>query len=299
MGGETLVFGKGLLVRGDALIELDRYKFHELGRFDYPFNASYLQVEDTTVRIAPPARVRVVDEPCILLSQGGEAVWGHWLLDIWPRLVMALRAPMRARFILDADAAPWVAPMLGLAKIGPERIVWQAKGEETLLVRDLSVPSFPRWRSAISSWANLAWGLFPAEPEVFPQRLYVSRTRTGEGSSLVNHAEIEAMAERRGYTVVHPETLALGRQVALFAGATHVIGEAGSALHNTVFSPAGTRVGVMLSPVGVIRILQAGIGHARGQPTGFVFGDPAGDSRRIALPPSAAAQMFDALEAPA
>jgi len=298
MGGETLVFGKGLLVRGDALIELDRYRFHELGRFDYPFNASFLQVDETTVRVAPPARVRVVDEPCILLSQGGEAVWGHWLLDIWPRLVMALRAPVRARFILDADVAPWVEEMLRSANIGPDRILWQAKGEETLLVRDLYLPSFLRWRSAVSSWANLAWGLFPAASGVFPARLYISRTGTGAGSSLTNHAAVEALAERRGYTVVHPETLALGRQVALFAGATHVVGEAGSALHNTVFSPAGTRVGVMLSPVGFIRILQAGIGHARGQPTGFVFGEPAGDARRITLPPGAAAAMFDALEGP-
>lgn len=296
IGGETLVFGKGLLACGDALIEFDRYRFHELGRFDYPFNASFLQVDETTVRIAPPARVRVVDEPCILLSQGGEAVWGHWLLDLWPRLIMALRAPIRARIILDADAAPWVEAMLRLANIGPDRILWQAKGEETLLVRDLYLPSFLRWRSAVSSWANLAWGLFPADPDVFPARLYISRTRTGEGSSLTNHAEIEALAERRGYTVMHPETLSLGRQVALFAGATHVIGEAGSALHNTVFSPAGTRVGVMLSPVGFIRILQAGIGHARGQPTGFVFGEPAGDARRITLPPSEAERLFDVLD---
>jgi capsular polysaccharide biosynthesis protein len=296
MGGETLVFGKGLLVRDGALIELDRYTFHELGRFDYPFNASFLQVEATTIRIAPPARVRVVDEPCILISQGGEAVWGHWLLDLWPRLVMALRIPLRARIILDSDVAPWVEGMLRLAGIGPDRILWQAKGEETLLVRDLYLPSFLRWRSAVSRWANLAWGLFPADPEAFPARLYISRTGTGEGSSLTNHAEIEALAERRGYTVVRPESLSLGRQVALFAGATHVIGEAGSALHNTVFSPAGTRVGVMLSPSGFIRILQAGIGHVRGQPTGFVFGEPAGDSRRIALRPSEAARMFDALD---
>lgn len=296
MGGGTLMFGKGLLVRGDALIELDRYKFHELGRFDYPFNAGFLDPEETTVRIAPPSHVRVIDEPCILLSQGGEAVWGHWLLDLWPRLIMALGAPVRARIVLDADVAPWVGEMLRLAGIGPDRILWQDKGRETLFARDVYVPSFLRWRSAISPLANLAWGLFPAEPETFPARLYISRTRTGAGSSLTNHAEIEALAVRRGYAVVHPETLSLGRQVALFAGATHVLGEAGSALHNTVFSPAGARVGVMLSPVGFIRILQAGIGHVRAQPTGFAFGEPAGDARRITMPVETATRMLDALD---
>jgi hypothetical protein len=296
LSGETLIFGKGLLVRDDTLIELDRYKFHELGRLDYPFNASFLRLDETTARIAPPARVRVVDEPCILLSQGGEAVWGHWLLDLWPRLVMALGAPVRPRIVLDADVAPWVEAMLRVAGIGPDRILWQQKGEETLLARDLYIPSFLRWRAAVSPWANLAWGLFPADPATFPARLYLSRARTGGGSSLVNHMEIEALAVRRGYTVVHPETLPFGQQVALFAGATHVIGEAGSALHDTVFSPAGTRVGVMLSPVGFIRILQAGIGHARAQPTGFAFGEPAGDARRITMPADVAAQLFDALD---
>lgn len=297
MGGATLIFGKGLLVRDDALIELDRYRFHELGRPDYPFNAGFLQLDGANARIAPPARVRVVDEPCILLSQGGEAVWGHWLLDLWPRLIMALGAPLRVRIVLDADAAPWVEGMLRLAGIGPDRILWQDKGRETLLARDVYVPGFLRWRSAVSPSANLAWNLFPAAPGTGPERLYVSRARTASGSSLTNDAAIEALAVRRGYTVVHPEALALDRQVALFAGATHVIGEAGSALHNTVFSPAGTRVGVMLSPVGFIRILQAGIGHVRAQPTGFAFGEPAGDARRITMPASLAADMLDALEA--
>ncbi|WP_156368984.1 glycosyltransferase 61 family protein [Methylobacterium sp. Leaf100] len=297
MGGGTHIFGKGLLVRDDALIELDRYGFHELGRFDYPFNAGFLQLDGTMARIAPPARVRVIDEPCILLSQGGEAVWGHWLLDLWPRLIMALSAPMRVRIILDADVAPWVAGMLRNAGIGPDRVIWHDKGRETLLADDVYVPGFLRWRSAVSPWVNLAWNLFPAAPGAGPQRLYVSRTRTGEGSSLSNAAEIEAMAVRRGYTLVHPESLPLDRQVALFAGATHVVGEAGSALHNTAFSPAGTRVGVMLSPTGFIRILQAGIGHVRAQPTGFAFGDPAGDARRITMPGALATELLDAMDA--
>jgi O-antigen biosynthesis protein WbqL len=50
-----------------------------------------------------------------------------------------------------------------------------------------------------------------------------------------------------GFVEIFPETLAWDEQLALFAQAKFIIGDFGSALHNTVFTPAQTKVLVILA----------------------------------------------------
>ena len=59
---------------------------------------------------------------------------------------------------------------------------------------------------------------------------------------------MEACAADRGFEIVCPEELSLEEQVALFAGTGLVIGEYGSGLHNTLFSPPRTIVGSVRYP---------------------------------------------------
>ncbi|MBV9078776.1 MAG: glycosyltransferase family 61 protein, partial [Methylobacteriaceae bacterium] len=204
--GETRIFGKGLFLRADnRVVLLPRFEFNELGRLDYPANAFSLERQEGEAWIArPPERLHRVEEPCLYVAQGGEGIWGHWLVDIFPRLVMGLGIPAPFKVVIDADTPAWCLHFLAMAGIDRSRVIRHDKFRTTLVVRDLYVPSFLRYGNAFSPLANLAWGLAPVSPAPPSLRLYLSRSRAGRDASLLTAPEIEAVARRRGYRIVHP-----------------------------------------------------------------------------------------------
>lgn len=298
--GETRIFGKGLFLRAGEVVLLPRFEFCELGRLDYPVHRLSLVPRDggregeMTARM--PGPLRHVEGPCLYLAQGGETVWGHWLVDMLPRLILGLAVPSRLRVVIDADTPSWAADMLAIAGIDRSRIVRHDKFRTALVVQDLYVPSFLRYGDAFSPLVDLAWGLLPASPEAADRRLYVSRSRGPGGSTLANAPEVEAAVRARGYRVVHAERLGVAAKSRLFSRASHVLGEYGSGMHNTVFSRAGTRVAVLQS-VASPTYVQAGIGVRRGQPTGFAFGPSTDGARGFTLPLPILHETLDRLDA--
>jgi capsular polysaccharide biosynthesis protein len=53
----------------------------------------------------------------------------------------------------------------------------------------------------------------------------------------------ESIAELHGYEVIYPEQHQLHDQISMFAAARVIVGEFGSALHNSVFCGPGTVIG--------------------------------------------------------
>ena len=73
------------------------------------------------------------------------------------------------------------------------------------------------------------------------RRLFVDRS-AARGRTLVNRAEIVALMERRGFEVIDPEQYSPRQQIVRFARAKVVVGLAGAAMTNTIFSPPGARI---------------------------------------------------------
>lgn len=59
---------------------------------------------------------------------------------------------------------------------------------------------------------------------------------------MVGEAAFEKALIARGFTIVRPETMSAGQQVALMRDAEIVVGASGAALANAVFLPKGARV---------------------------------------------------------
>ncbi len=76
-----------------------------------------------------------------------------------------------------------------------------------------------------------------AEPRDRPKRLFLSRSRlkddprAGDGMDL-----LDALFERKGFAVIHPQDHPLAEQAALLQGATHVAGSVGSQVHLCAFA---------------------------------------------------------------
>ncbi len=68
-------------------------------------------------------------------------------------------------------------------------------------------------------------------------------------AKLVNAAEIEAVAEEHGFTVVYPDELTFVEQVNVVASAERILAPEGSALFLCYFAPPGTKVLVLENAV--------------------------------------------------
>jgi capsular polysaccharide biosynthesis protein len=110
-----------------------------------------------------------------------------------------------------------------------------------------------------------------------------------------NRPAIEAIAERAGFTLVQPEKLSMPAQLALFETATMIVGEYGSALHNSIFAEPGTIICALRGNSRHPGFIQSGIGTVLGQETGYVFGNTAGQEvdQRFDIDPAAFSRALE------
>jgi capsular polysaccharide biosynthesis protein len=101
-----------------------------------------------------------------------------------------------------------------------------------------------------------------------PKRgLYLTRQVPSYYRRLSNKEEIESIASSFGLELISPETLPISEQIKLFSECAFAVGEYGSVLHNTLFSPLGIRV-LALNWMGGV---QSKISQLRKQSVGYLL----------------------------
>jgi len=176
-------------------------------------------------------------------------VWGHWLTEIYPKLflIKALaKIGVSAPILLPKTAPGYVADIIGQTLPGQE-IVFYDPVLESVRVRRALLPHMLNRQYVFHDFllAGLDGEALAAPRWGEPGKLFVSRRNlkdTGSYRRMLNHDEIEDIAETIGLQPISPEQLSWSDQISAFANASVVVGEFGSGLHNTLFSPAQTKV---------------------------------------------------------
>jgi hypothetical protein len=188
-----------------------------------------------------------------LQSQSGRLFWcgpltshfGHQIADFSSRVLLASLDP-RAGSLLWVpwqaasrwqELLPWQRSLLTYLNPGKKPHVFAA---EPLWARELTVvPQQARMRAApsLAHLEALCW----CEQTIQPLKarvVYVSRTRFAACSTpetlkgaFAGERLFEQLLEERGVVVVHPETLSLEQQLAVYLGADALIVAEGSAQH--------------------------------------------------------------------
>ena len=238
------IYGSGILTRSRAVITSET-----LGLTRQDTTADYwrspLQADgDGRLSLSRPLRPLQVDEPAFLLSQGGDEIYGHWLLDLipktgwrhrhraaWTAWIVSTRAPKQAIGLLERQ---------GIAR---QSLVFYDPLQEYVQCRDLWFSTLPRHGTALH---------LPAIQGVFPvfqchttvrQKYFLSRAQwPNPYKRCHNRPAVEALFRDAGYQIIHPQQLTEKEQITLYATASHLAGEYGSALHNSVFCPVGTEI---------------------------------------------------------
>ncbi|WP_246153910.1 glycosyltransferase family 61 protein [Methylobacterium oryzihabitans] len=194
--------------------------------------------------------------PAILLNSISRWVYGHWLLDIWPRcwsarLVLGKHFS-RYKVLVPQDSPAYAFDVLhDVLGVGPQQVVRYDADTHAVTSPSLIAPSLlhnsyclhPQFAGFVTHMKRH----FRIAAGRRERRIFLSRKQYRAGSRsvrrmLAGEADIEALFVSRGFEIVRPEDLGFGQQIALFDDARIVAGEGGSALHNTVFSGPGTVV---------------------------------------------------------
>ena len=141
------------------------------------------------------------------------------------------------------------------------------RGTEELVLAKACLPSFAHNGEYVlhSFMPRFYDRILPRKISNTPRRICISRRNMEAGTRgawriFETRALFEEIAASRGYEIICPEELDFAKQIALFASASHIVGEHGSGMHSALFAPTGTIVGC----IGFSNAIQFLIGAERG-----------------------------------
>lgn len=253
------VSGNGLLWSGDELIVLD--DIMPVYWRDLLSGHSAQSTPESDVNLP----TRTIKEPCICGIGWGANIYGHVLLEIIPRILLALdctrQLAQRPKVLLRADAPEWLLAMLVAAEIDRHLIEWfDPKSERVLLEHGI----FPANLGITHPHMATLFDKIDKDHAI-PLRAgthYLTRKAFANRRACLNEPELEYIAASEfGASIVAPEDIPWIDQVRLFRSANAVVGLTGSALHTSVASDSR----VTIASIGAINRMQSAIGNLRGQ----------------------------------
>jgi capsular polysaccharide biosynthesis protein len=184
-------------------------------------------------------RVSIMDGPLVLCKKRGTNNYGHFLIEMFTKAVLASREITGAAlsFLVSDELSPLSKVMMDafeLAALGQNAVV--NAGRNPVFVRELIVVdglsqhgSFmsPLIMECLDELANKV-------PAGHIKKIYVTR-HGAQYRKARNEDLIVAQLEKRGFTVLDPGTMTLSEQISAFKGATTIIGISGAAMTNICF----------------------------------------------------------------
>lgn len=222
----------------------------------------------------------------ILVSGRNDANWYHWIVEYLPRvlsipssigqdvpLLVSDRVPgsgldvlralsTRPVITVDAECSSRVGVLHTLAPVTQVLDTTSTPWREGIA---LDAPSLKRMAEALVVAADAA------DLHAY-RRVFLSRRSKHRG--LVNEAQLELIARRRGLEVVDPSTLDWREQVRLFRSARLVVGAGGAVMANYLFMSPGARAVALTSEALSNFILPAAIAQVSGVTFTSILGTP-------------------------
>lgn len=289
------LFGYGLIVDSKGFLIARAHNFPSIGRFDLPNNLKLLISHGNEFRTIPDIKFRVIKDDVAIISQAGQGVYGHWLVDILPRIGLMESVGFKGKFVLYEPIPDFAKQLLELFNIPLSRIVTYQPRTEGLVFTKAFIPSSLRFKGAFSKKMLHSIERFSKTKALAGGRkIFISRSKYKKNQIVTNRKEIEAIAIRHGFEIVYPEKLTISQQFSLFGSARILAGEYGSGMHNSIFCNSSCKVLVFQSKTTPV-FLQAGLSDVIGQPIGYVFGKSEGENRVFSIDSENAEYAFSQL----
>lgn len=200
--------------------------------------------------------------------------FGHFLTEVLPRLWAAEFLDLGGMQLLmkERHFQLWMLEYLRAFGFGPDRLTLfrdPVQCEELVIARQGCV--LGGYFHPLAQPLSRRLAEFHGGPADGPRRIYLSRRGVSQ-RRLVNEEQIEAIAQRAGFTPIRPETLPVGEQIRLFAGATHLVWPVGSNGYNALFARCDPRK-LVLRPATFRNRVDVNLNAAIGGEVSFVEGE--------------------------
>jgi hypothetical protein len=189
----------------------------------------------------------------VSLSTDGHNNFYHWMLDLLPKLFIALAAGLgKATFYVGAST-PFQKQTLDLLGIPLGRVI-DCNEVRFLQADELIVPFlgdahppnvFDAAKCRLLAEVFSSRFIATTSSEKLPSRFVISRGKT-RSRRVVNQPELLARLQPLGFHPVYLEDLSLQEQITLFAQAEGIVASTGAALVNLVHARPGTPVAILM-----------------------------------------------------
>ena len=264
--GDLTVSGIGHLWLGDKLIiepELMPPYWRRLV-FENPKS-------DPGAEVNLPARE--IDDACISAIGWGFDIYGHFIIEMLPRLLSALRLCQadgrKPKILLRSDSASWLKSIIReFLPVEKDCIVFFDPKRERVRLRQGIYPTYPYFgqgfhpmtKDLMDSIPGIPSKTGPKEGHYFISRSLVPNVK-GRRMCTNEPTLVEIAKTEFGVIPISPETLSWTEQIKLFRSAKSVTGLSGSALHTSIFAENDLIVGC----IGLVNSVQTHIAGLRQQ----------------------------------
>ncbi len=211
--------------------------------------------------------VREIEEPCISAIGWGFDIYGHFIIEMLPRLLAALKIcqadGIKPKILLRSDSASWLKSIIRQYITGDKDcIIFFDPKRERVKLRQGIYPTYPYFGQGFHPMTKDLIDSIPGLPPQETSRkghYFISRSLVpsvkGRRMCTNEEALIDIAKTEFGIVAVSPETLTWAEQINLFRSAKSVIGLSGSALHTSIF--AGEEL--LIGSIGLVNAVQTHI----------------------------------------
>jgi len=191
-----------------------------------------------------------MDRPVLMIEQPGLFNYGHWLVEMFPKVWPLLEDIVSGNIGICIPAQYRNSKIINgtLSHIGvfDKSIDWvdihRYPDILTKVRRALYISPLSMHPGYISPWSvDVVNRLASDIPAGFQNKIFVSR-KDATVRHLTNEDEVYAALEPLGYVRVFVGGMSFAEQVKCFKGASEIVGVYGASLTNTIFCEPGTKV---------------------------------------------------------
>ena len=276
------IIGNGAVVDADdQLLFSKKLTFDKVGPGKVKAFRCGELIDEKTVRLADDKVIKKVPQAVINIMMPGMYIYGHWLIDLLPKLYLLQQQLnfSKCKIALPHDIPSYALDFLKMIGLDESMVLYFDPANEILECKVVILPT--KCRIIDGSWLAPYVGTMYDEiasrigvtDNNLPKRLYLSRRRLKKQfRKLVNREEVSEMILSYGFTEIFPEDYSLEEQLKLYKNAELMVGEFGSALHNSLFSSKDLKV-ISLQSSHIPLLVQWGICNIKGQSCSLIFGE--------------------------
>lgn len=216
---------------------------------DAPHTLTFQEIRDLT----PGEMIPRIDSEAAFIFKHGKSNYGHLLVDILPKLENLIAANVTGIPLIVPSIQPPLDTLfreiiqLAYASDYPlyEMRAPLVQAKHLIIPGPVSNHNEKKQKSStVLRFVQRIIDRLDLRTTSPSRRLYVSRSRINN-RRMENEPEIEELAKKFGFEIIHPQQMTFEDQARTFAEAKCIVGPSGAALTNIMFAPSTAKIGMI------------------------------------------------------